>query len=119
MNSVYVYLIAAEFKSDIQYKVGVSNAPDRRINELKTANPNVTHIENKYLCESREIATKVETWMHKYYSKNNINGEWFLLEQDDIEEFTEKCKYYEERVKTYFELENKIKGKDIENRLWK
>lgn len=105
---VYVYLIEAEIEDVIQYKIGVSKHPDKRINELKTANPNITDVKNKYNCENREYAFIVESLLHKKYLKNKINGEWYLLEEDDILMFEKNCKTFYDRAKLAKQIKNNI-----------
>lgn len=118
-SGVYVYLIEAIIDNITQYKIGISKKPERRILELKTGNPNITCVIDKYLCDNRLMAHKIESWYHKYHYNKNIDGEWFLLNEEDIYEFIELCERFEVLVKTHLELEEKIKEQDIKNRLWK
>jgi len=118
-EKVYVYLIHSETDHINQYKIGISKHPENRIKELKTANPNIVGVVDKYLCDSREIAHKVETWFHKYYRIFNIDGEWFMLDENELIDFTNNCKIFEARVKTHLEIEKNLKEKDIEDRLWR
>ena len=113
-ENVYVYLIEANIDGIAQYKIGVSKVPERRILEMRTANPNIVGVVDQYLCNTRLMAHKIESWYHKYHLSKNIDGEWFLLDDVYVTEFKEKCEYFEVLVKTHLELERKIKQQDIE-----
>lgn len=118
-EKVYVYLIEAVIDHIAQYKIGISNKPEKRIKTFKTGNPNIVGIVDKYLCDSRLMAHRVETWYHKHQNKDHIKGEWFSMTEKEIEDFNKNCRYYENLIKIHLELEQKIKGKDIEHRIWK
>lgn len=118
-EDVYVYLIESITDNIRQYKIGISNNPEKRIKTFKTGNPNIVGIVDKYLCESRLMAHRVESWYHKRQNKDLIKGEWFSMTEKEIEDFNKNCRYYENLIKIHFELEQKIKGKDIEHRIWK
>lgn len=68
----YLYILRLE-GHDI-YKVGVSNNPKRRINDLRSANPfNINVLFSKKFEEVYEI----EKIIIDLYSHNAIKGEWF------------------------------------------
>lgn len=109
---MYIYLIEANIGQTIQYKLGISKHPDKRLKQLVTANPNITGIAEKYKVKNREYANKIETLLHKTFSLNKINGEWF---NDDIltkEIFIEKCRIYENNIKIYEQIKNNKQNYD-------
>ena len=66
------------------YKIGRSNNPDRRI--WKEITP-ILPIEPEIICivETRDMI-KLEKELHERYSDKRANGEWFLLDDEDIEQ---------------------------------
>lgn len=104
---VYIYLIEANIKDTVQYKIGISKHPDKRILELKTANPNIVGIINRYKVKNRFYANKIETLLHKTYIINKISGEWFY--SDSIpKEFLTKCQLFEKNIEIYEKLQKNI-----------
>ena len=84
-----VYLISAELNGNIVFKIGHTKRNiNKRIKELKTGNASDFSIINTY--ESK-WATKIESSLHKYYSIKKINGEWFNLDEKDINLFKSVC----------------------------
>ena len=85
----YVYLISSEDKDfNINYKIGISNDPNKRLSCLQTGNPNILKIIKIY---KTKYASKIESYIHKLYSDNNILNEWFELSKNDIDCFIELC----------------------------
>lgn len=69
----YTYLI----HSNGIYKIGKSKDPKRRLQSLKTANPHV-----KLVAYGDGVKEKV---LHNKYDNKRINGEWFRLNNKDVE----------------------------------
>lgn len=61
-------------------KMGTSNNPDGRMDQLQTANHNILQIIEKIECAQ---SYTLENILHKKYKSNNITGEWFLFENED------------------------------------
>jgi hypothetical protein len=83
-----VYLIAnGEWT---QFKIGVSTkkSMDERLKSLKTGNGSdlivVKTFETKY-------HFKVEKRLHLKYHSKRLSGEWFALNDDDINNFINEC----------------------------
>lgn len=55
-------------------KIGVTSDIDKRIKSLQTGNPHEIKLE--YI-EERERPEKAERFLHKYFDKNRLKGEWF------------------------------------------
>ena len=51
-----LYLISAITDGILQWKIGLSKHPNKRITELKTANPNIQQIDALYGIKNRQIA---------------------------------------------------------------
>lgn len=73
MNPRYTYLI---FDGKF-YKIGQSLHPDKRLSELKTANPKCRLICFGY--------GRTEKQLHDIFAKNRISREWFDLRRSDVE----------------------------------
>ncbi len=81
-----VYLIRA---GEDNYKIGITRRnPEKRLKELSTGNSEDLFIENVF--ESK-WGTKIEAHLHRKYHSYRKRGEWFLLEQDDVSNFTTEC----------------------------
>ena len=84
-----VYLIGTE---DGLFKIGFSNSVPRRLQEIRTSNPYKPQIIKTY---PTEIAEKLETMLHNFYSSKHHDGEWYHLSLIDVENFESKCKLLE------------------------
>jgi len=74
----YVYII----KSNLDYKIGYTTNYDKRLQNYKTHNPNISTI---CVIESN-MAYNCESYLKERFRKNNINGEWFDLNDDELGE---------------------------------
>lgn len=94
----YVYLIEAITDlGDISYKIGITkNDPKKRIKQLQTGNSAELILKD---CFESEYANKVESTLHRLYSTNNIKGEWFYLEREELEMFQDRCSLLEKNFK--------------------
>jgi hypothetical protein len=63
------------------YKIGVANNVENRILTLQTGNP---HKIKEVFSFSIENALNVELKLHKKFSKKQLEGEWFNLNQSDL-----------------------------------
>lgn len=97
----YVYLIG-NINVGL-YKIGATNSLKNRLKTNQTGCP--YKLEIVYSFES-EFAYKVEKLLHKdfvQYKKdendNDIKGEWFALQQEQLDTFLNKCSIYENNFK--------------------
>mgnify|MGYP001246704266 CR=1 FL=1 len=67
------------------HKIGISNTPEYREKTLQSEKPTIEMICNKQFV-TRKIAHSFEQALHKTYADKRIRGEWFNLDQKDIEE---------------------------------
>ena len=89
-----IYLISCILSGEKVYKIGYTKRNvEQRINELKTGNPISFNIEKVYIAD--KYGTSIETNLHKHYITKKIKGEWFSLDEKDVEIFEELCdKFY-------------------------
>lgn len=66
----YVYFIG----NDVHVKIGHTNNPEKRLNQIKTGNPE--QIEILAQLRSKE-AEKIELQLHALFKGNRLEGEWF------------------------------------------
>jgi T5orf172 domain len=79
----YVYLMF-DTKS-LYYKIGISNIPEWREKTLQSEKPTIKLIAAKKFV-NRRIAANFEKALHDSYSHKRKRGEWFQLDQEDIDE---------------------------------
>lgn len=95
----YVYLLLeVNQHGEESHKIGISkNAPEKRIKQLQTGNPNVISLLQVY--ESPNYK-KVEQWLHSRYNglKTDVKNEWFRLTDDDVIGFKTTCKKLDETI---------------------
>lgn len=75
-KSVYV------MKAGNDYKVGVSNDPERRLNDILRHRPNVELIARSKQMPNKE-AFRIEKKLHEMLKRRNIVGEWFVLHPEE------------------------------------
>lgn len=73
------------------YKIGISNNPDYRERTLQSEKPTIDMIISKKF-PIRKIAESIEKALHDTYSKKRLRGEWFELDQKDVEHIKETLK---------------------------
>lgn len=79
---------------DKEYKIGFTKRKvEDRIKSFKTGNSNT--FESKW-------GTKIEAFLHRKYSCNNLSGEWFRLSEEEVKNFYKTC----ENQHNIFELIN-------------
>lgn len=93
----YVYLIGN--KNVGLYKIGATNSLKNRLKTNQTGCPYILEIIHSF---ESEFAYKVEKLLHKDFKQykkdsndNDIKGEWFSLEQEQLDSFLNKCSIYE------------------------
>jgi len=92
-----VYLISS---GDVekQYKIGYTRRDvEDRVKEFRTGNSN--NLEVISVFESK-WGTKIESSLHRKYKTKKIDGEWFDLNQEEVNSFKLECK----RIHDMFEL---------------
>lgn len=81
-NTCYVYLMIDTTNNF--HKIGISNNPQYREHTLQSDKPTI-----ELLCAkefpTRAIAEAIEESLHKVYAHKRIRGEWFKLDDTDLE----------------------------------
>lgn len=83
-------------------KIGLSNNSKKRIKQLQTGCPYQINLTKVY---NSEIASKIEKILHRNfnakkidYQEYNLKGEWFRLDIDQIINFEQICKEFEDKI---------------------
>jgi hypothetical protein len=85
----FVYLM--HDTSNGYYKIGISNNPGYRERTLQSEKPTIEMITSKKF-PIRKIAESIEKALHDTYSEKRLRGEWFELDDKDIEHIKETLK---------------------------
>ena len=79
----YVYL----FKSGKHYKIGRSNAPERRAYEVRLQMPEKVEAVHTIATDDPE---GIEAYWHRRLAGKRANGEWFALTPEDVAAFASR-----------------------------
>ena len=90
---MYVYLILKENSN--HYKIGVSNNPNTRLNQLQTANSTPLLLVDKF---KTNFSFKLEKYVHRNYAEKQTIGEWFVLDEEDVKNFKVLCEKQEKNL---------------------
>jgi len=91
-----VYLLKCDFGDHLLYKIGFSKRPvEKRLNELKTGNACEIKIVNIF---NSVWAIKIESTLHRLYSSKRVSGEWFDLNNDDVDQFINNCQLHHDNL---------------------
>jgi len=100
----YVYLLLEVDKDGYErHKIGITKRKvSTRVKELQTGNSNVISILKSY--ESINYQ-RVEHWLHQIYAnqKTETDNEWFLLTDEQVNDFIKTCEETESKVKYLIE----------------
>ncbi|MDI5951082.1 GIY-YIG nuclease family protein [Flavobacterium yafengii] len=83
IQECYVYLMIDTINQ--YHKIGISNKPSWREKTLQSEKPSIELIASKKFV-SRRIALSIEKAFHNTFSDKRIRGEWFQLDEIDVEE---------------------------------
>lgn len=90
MKKIY---LARQSNTDL-YKIGITKKnPIERLKELQTGN--AAEFELVHQFETKH-GYKMETALHAHYASKKIKGEWFLLENKEIDSFIQECQNKED-----------------------
>ena len=65
-------------------KIGESCDPEKRLRQLQTGNSAKLRLLKTIKFEDKRAAQKNEKMLHRHFRDKRIQGEWFLLNADDI-----------------------------------
>jgi biotin operon repressor len=85
-----VYLVCSEIEGKKLYKIGYTRREvEKRIKEFKTGNASEFYIIDSF---QSKWGTKIESQLHKFYKPKKVSGEWFDLNQEELDNFLKRCK---------------------------
>jgi hypothetical protein len=86
-----IYLVQAE---DTQsYKIGFTNQdPEKRLSQLQTGNGTKLKLLKEF---KTKYGTKLESRLHKEFRCKRTEGEWFVLDREDVMYFERTCQKFE------------------------
>lgn len=92
----WVYLLK-EDGDDMLYKIGVTkcDSAEARIKKLQTGNGNKIRLVNSFLTNK---PFKLEKMMHNKYKESREEGEWFLLTNDQVNNFSAVCEEFQKII---------------------
>lgn len=102
----YIYLFESVSEYEKLYKIGYTKNKQtlkKRIKQLQTGNPNKIKMVDFF---KSYHGRKVETTLHNIYSTRRLEGEWFKLDEYDVENFNESCKKIEHNFDILLEYKN-------------
>ena len=77
-------------------KIGITkNDPNKRLKQLSTGNDSPLILVSTFKTDNYR---KLESWLHRKYSDKRLNGEWFMLSEEDINSFTATCHSINETI---------------------
>lgn len=95
---INVYLISSEIDGKRYYKIGHTRRKvEERIREFRTGNVSNFSIIQVF---NSKWGTKIEASLHRQFSSKRINGEWFDLDEVDLETYLPLC----ERLHENFDM---------------
>lgn len=83
----YVYVV----KLDKHYKIGISKSPETRLKEFTLLPYELEHI---LIAKIKGYEVR-EKELHEHFADKRVRGEWFELNEEDIEYIKEYLKEYE------------------------
>jgi len=94
-----VYLLHEFGSSPEKYKIGISKGPvEKRIKNIQTGNSYEIILINQF---QTKYFRKIETHLHKLYSKYSTDGgkEWFTLPSSEVFNFKSICQKLNDNFK--------------------
>ncbi len=79
------YLYLMQNLKNGYHKIGISIEPIYREKTLQSEEPNISTVKTRKFM-NRKIAKEIETELHKKYDHKKVRGEWFDLNQIELEE---------------------------------
>lgn len=109
MKKKWIYLIKAELEGIEYYKIGLTGrAPETRLKELQTGNA----LKLEIVCTFQtNFGNMFESTLHRTFSIENESGEWFSLNNDQVNNFLNTCTRIEDNLSIIFEQNTYILNK--------
>jgi hypothetical protein len=87
-NGGYVYFINIE--NTTKFKIGYTKQyPEKRMSTLQTGCPDKLVMFKIIVCDD---PLKLEQYLHECFAENNIRGEWYDMEHNDVEKIADFLK---------------------------
>ena len=92
----WVYLLKEDGDNSL-YKIGTTRCDnvEDRIKKLQTGNGNKIRLISSFLTNK---PFKLEKMMHNKYQENREEGEWFLLNKKEVDNFLNECQRLQEII---------------------
>ena len=98
MYMVNVYLISSETNEKKVYKIGHSKrSVEARLSEFRTGNSSVLEVVDVF---NSKWGTKIEAHLHRHFRVKRVGGEWFDLDDKDLQDFKRLCQQVHENLNT-------------------
>lgn len=97
-----------------RYKIGTTkNNVDLRLKQLQTGSSDVLSLTKTF---TTNYGFKLESALHRHFYCKQATGEWFELDQQDIEGFLKTCETYEGNFKLLEETNTFYQDKMIKQK---
>lgn len=87
-DNKYLYII----KCGMYYKIGISNNVNRRLHDVQVSTPFELELIYSHFCK---FAKMREYDLHQKFKKQCFRGEWFILNQTNIDWIKQELNKYE------------------------
>jgi hypothetical protein len=78
------------------YKIGITKNPiETRLKCLRTGNPCKLDLQGFYTSENYK---KIESFLHRLYQSNRLEGEWFQLTNSQVLAFQTECENFDKTI---------------------
>lgn len=93
----FVYLIG-EVENEGKYKIGSTRGKSvsNRLKQLQTGNSSELFVKNAY---ETNKPFKLETMLHNHFKNKSLIGEWFQLDEADVNDFVNTCDKFQGIIK--------------------
>jgi hypothetical protein len=89
---MHVYLIT----DGDYFKIGFTKKdPIKRVKELQTGSPNELKLIQHYASKNYR---KIESWFHRVHKSKRLEGEWFALSPEDVNNFLTEAKKIDRNI---------------------
>jgi hypothetical protein len=80
------------------FKIGLTKKnAEKRLKELQTGSARELTLVETY---SSKNYRKIESWFHRKYKWKRLEGEWFALEPEDVDNFLTEAKKIDKNIDT-------------------
>ena len=93
-NTGTLYVMGPKNNTNFPYKIGITVGKDisKRLRAMQTSH--WMEIEVYYKSPLLKDVNAVEKYLHKKYNNKKVKGEWFNIDQKDIENIIKECESF-------------------------